>query len=135
MSNVLLLFLGFQLKHLIIDFFLQGQYQYKNKGTYGHFGGILHSALHAIGTFGLLSLVDTIPGIVAVVLSLFEGLVHYHIDYLKVQYTKKCQWSELDAENKCLKIFSNKYFLAIGVDQFLHQVTYIVIIGFIVLLV
>lgn len=42
----LLLILFLFTKHFIIDFLLQGQYQWKNKGTYGHPGGLLHSALH-----------------------------------------------------------------------------------------
>jgi len=34
------------LKHAVADFYLQSSYQYMNKGTYGHPGGIIHSAIH-----------------------------------------------------------------------------------------
>ena len=31
-------------KHALADFYLQTPYQYLNKGTYGHPGGLLHAA-------------------------------------------------------------------------------------------
>jgi len=46
-----LLLLALTVKHFIVDFPLQAHpYQYKNKGTYGHPGGLLHSGLHLVGT-------------------------------------------------------------------------------------
>lgn len=50
MMLTLLIFLLFT-KHFIVDFPLQWEYQWKNKGTYGHPGGIIHAALHGIGTY------------------------------------------------------------------------------------
>lgn len=48
---MLLLLLLLQIKHLVIDFLLQGPYQYLNKGTYGHWGGIQHAINHMVGTY------------------------------------------------------------------------------------
>jgi hypothetical protein len=50
---LLLLFLLFT-KHLILDFLYQPPYQWKNKGTYGHLGGIVHAGQHALATFSVL---------------------------------------------------------------------------------
>jgi len=37
-------------KHFICDFPLQANpWMYRNKGTYGHAGGLAHSALHGVG--------------------------------------------------------------------------------------
>ncbi|MCX6783368.1 MAG: hypothetical protein NTZ20_05315 [Candidatus Levybacteria bacterium] len=39
-----------QIKHFLIDWFLQFPYEYKNKGTYGHWGGIRHAFKNGFGT-------------------------------------------------------------------------------------
>ena len=39
-----------QAKHFLFDFVFQTPYQLKNKGTYGHPGGLLHAGLHAAGS-------------------------------------------------------------------------------------
>lgn len=121
---ILWLFLVFQVKHLIVDFFLQSEYQYKNKGTYGHAGGIIHSALHAAVTMFILF---WLIGPYSIPVMLAEFFVHYHIDWLKVKLTKNKGWAK--GFDDRLEIYSNDYFLALGVDQFLHQLTYIAIIA------
>lgn len=53
---MILLFILFQIKHFICDFPLQAfPYQYLNKGTYGHPGGLIHATIHYIGTYIILS--------------------------------------------------------------------------------
>jgi hypothetical protein len=43
------------IKHFICDFPLQAfPWIYRNKGTYGHIGGLTHALLHGIGTFTVL---------------------------------------------------------------------------------
>ena len=49
-------------------------------------------------------------------LLLFEFLVHYHTDWLKARTQRRRGWSQTDAI----------YWVAFGADQFVHQVTYIV---------
>ncbi len=103
-------------KHLVFDFFLQTAYQYRNKGIYGHPGGILHAGLHVFGTAFLFLFVY--PGAMLAALILAgEFVVHYHIDWTKEQVVKRLQ---LDTAH-----FG--FWWALGVDQFLHGATYVVI--------
>jgi hypothetical protein len=104
------------IKHLVFDFFLQTAYQYKNKGIYGHPGGILHAGLHVIGTSFLFLFVY--PGVaLAAQILIGEFIVHYHIDWTKEQIIKRMK---LAADNA-------GFWWALGIDQFLHGATYIVI--------
>lgn len=119
--NLLLIFLLFQFKHLIADFFLQIPYHYTNKGTYGHPGGIQHAFIHAC--WSMLVMCFWLPPIPLVLIAVGEMIIHYHIDWAKVQLTKKMKWSDLKAGH--LEIYSNNYFHALGIDQLLHQLTYI----------
>lgn len=111
-----------------MDFLLQTKYQYSNKGTYGHPGGIIHAQLHALASWMILFFLGYHANIIFW-LALAEAVVHYHIDWAKVQITKNCGWSKFDtgdAYNPAhLRIFSNNYFHALGFDQLLHQLTYI----------
>ena len=70
-----LLLIALLTKHLIVDFPLQAfPYQYKNKGTYGHPGGLLHAGLHLLGTFlVLVFFVSPIIAIILVVLYFVSG--------------------------------------------------------------
>ena len=78
-------------KHVVFDFFLQTLYQRKNKGIYGHPGGLLHSAGHALGT-GCIFLVIRPSLLVAVGIVLGEFVVHYHIDWCKEQIGDRMKW-------------------------------------------
>jgi len=104
------------IKHLVFDFFLQTAYQYKNKGIYGHPGGILHAGLHAFGTSFLFLYVYPGAALAAQIL-VGEFIVHYHIDWTKEQVVKRMRLTTEDAA----------FWWALGVDQFLHGATYIVI--------
>lgn len=106
-----------QFKHLLVDFPLQGAYQYSNKGTYGHPGGILHAALHAIATAIVLLSFQFSLGL-AVAVGFLELLVHYHIDWGKVNLNKKLGWGMNTHE---------QFWWLLGFDQFLHQITYLAI--------
>jgi hypothetical protein len=115
----LALLIFFQIKHLLIDFIFQNEYQWKNKGTYGHPGGILHSVLHSIATFWIL--VIAFPYGLSLILSLVDFLVHYHVDWFKMRYNKIKGWTATN---------SKEFWWLLGIDQFVHQMTYIVIIYF-----
>jgi hypothetical protein len=109
-------------KHFVVDFPLQAHpYQYKNKGTYGHPGGILHSGLHTVGTF-LVVYWFTVPAI-AILLALADGLVHYHIDWAKMNLNKKLGYGPTTHE---------EFWVLLGLDQLLHALTYIGIVFFLV---
>lgn len=113
--NVLALLL---LKHFVCDFPLQAfPYQYRNKGTYGHLGGILHSGIHVVGS--LLVLVWFTDMSTAIALSLLDGLCHYHIDYAKMNIGRIFN---LKPDN------SEMFWVLLGIDQLLHMATYYVMV-------
>jgi len=105
-------------KHVIVDFFLQTPYQWKNKGVYGHPGGLLHAGLHALGTCAVFVVV-TSSTLLAVGIILGEFVVHYHIDWAKERIGRHMKWG----------FHQNGYWRAMGIDQWLHQLTYVAIAG------
>jgi hypothetical protein len=114
-QSVLLLLLLLQVKHFLFDFVLQTPYQLRNKGTYGHPGGILHSGLHVLGTALVLPVVMPATELWIWVLA-GEFLVHYHIDWCKEQITRR--WGKGNGPF---------FWWMIGLDQLLHQFTYLAI--------
>ena len=117
LNAIMLLLVLFNLKHFVVDFLLQRSYQYSNKGTYGHPGGLLHAGLHAIGTWFCLFWVNPFW---AVVMGIFDAVVHYHIDWAKTNINSRFGWTATTHE---------EFWWLLGLDQLLHAVTYIIIIG------
>jgi len=119
------------LKHYIFDFPLQrSPALYSHKGKYGHLGGIKHAALHAWGTLIVMCFFAP-PGVLGLILALsvLDGLIHYHIDYLKVLVTRKFNWSQMKGgADPHLAIYNQNYFDAIGLDQLCHNATYILLV-------
>lgn len=113
MTELLILFLLFT-KHLVVDFPLQVPYHYQNKGTYFHPGGIDHAKLHGYGTFFVVIWFTTLP--VAAVIALFDVVIHYHIDWAKMNLNKKLGYGPTTHE---------QFWWLLGLDQYLHAVTYI----------
>lgn len=110
-----------QVKHFLCDYTLQDSYQLLNKGTYMHPGGLLHSGLHALLTMvAFLVVVPTL--ILGVGIVVGEFLVHYHIDWGKEQLIRYAGWTPGQTQ----------FWWAIGLDQLLHQLTYIVIAALLV---
>lgn len=113
--EVLVILALFATKHLIADFFLQGPYQYLNKGTYGHPGGIQHSLIHSI--FTLFIVLGFSPNL-AVFMAMLDFAIHYHVDWAKVQINNKYKWGANT---------HREFWWLLGVDQFLHTLTYLAI--------
>lgn len=116
---ILYLMFGLQLKHLLIDWCLQPPYEYLNKGKYGHWGGIRHSLKNAIGTvsvFASLLPVSLIFSKVIFIILIADFLIHYHVDWLKMNINKYMQYTPTNSEN---------FWRLTGIDQFIHQITYI----------
>lgn len=109
--------LGLLLKHFVIDFPLQTPFMYLNKGIYGHRGGLFHAWLHWIGTL-LVLLVCGVPFPLTLVMAGLDYLLHYHIDWAKVNLTKRFDLTPMNSE---------KYWWLLGFDQLLHQLTYLLI--------
>jgi len=106
------------IKHFICDFPLQASpWMYKNKGTYGHAGGIVHAAIHGAGTF--ISLIYWL-GSSAWIFALADMVIHYHIDWAKMNISMKF---DLKANN------SEWFWILLGFDQLLHHLTYFAIIA------
>ena len=103
-------------KHFLCDFPLQRPYQYQNKGIYGHPGGLLHAGIHMGGTFLVVCLFA--GAWAALALAVVDGAIHYHIDWGKNQINKRYG---LNAHS------GTAYWIVFGFDQFLHQLTYILI--------
>ena len=105
-----------QIKHYICDYPLQTAFQLNNKGTYLHPGGIVHAGLHALFTTTAFILA---PPTLLLGIGIVGGefLVHYHIDWVKEQIVRQNGWTTSQ----------NAFWWAIGVDQLLHYMTYLVI--------
>lgn len=116
------LFFLFALKHFIADFMLQTPFQYRNKGIYGHLGGIQHAFFHILGT-GIVLILCPTTLYYFLLLSILDGIIHYHIDYAVVNIKNRFNWNDTNAK---------PFWIVLGFDQFLHYSTYILIIGFIV---
>jgi hypothetical protein len=120
LNEALVLTLGLvallQVKHVIADFVLQSRYIIDNRRFYGHPGGLLHVAIHAAGSF-LALLIAGLPTLaVTMVLLLCEAVVHYHVDWAKDNLVQRFHLTPKDAP----------FWWATGVDQGLHQLTYLV---------
>ena len=109
---------AFELKHFLCDFVLQTAYQYRNKGRYGHPGGLVHAGLHVIGSFPVTLILTTSPELIALVLAA-EFVVHYHMDWFKEKINK---W-------RALKPDSALYWMVFGADQLVHQLTYVAMLA------
>ena len=115
-GTIVAIFLWLQVKHFIFDYVLQTPFQFRNKGTYGHFGGIMHSGLHALGTIPAFFILPARwPMAIAIVVG--EFVVHYHVDWLKEQSLRRMELTTSDAW----------YWRIYGIDQLAHQLTYVVI--------
>lgn len=118
---VLVVLVVLQVKHFICDYQLQTLYQLKNKGRYGHPGGIIHSGLHVVGTAAIFLVVTPTPWLGIAILT-GEFLIHYHVDWAKDNWIRQRGYTPADGA----------FWRAIGFDQFLHQLTYIAIAGILV---
>lgn len=112
-----------QIKHCYSDFVLQSYMQTVKKGEWLNPVGVSHSIEHGICTLVVLMLFCffvpiTVSAMIAV--TILEVISHYLIDFGKVKYgckdtTKHVFWSQF------------------GLDQLLHQLTYIAMIWYIIL--
>jgi hypothetical protein len=99
---------------MLADFFLQNAYIIRNRRFYGHPGGLLHVAIHLAGSLIALVVMGTPLGLLFALLAV-EALVHYHLDWFKDNFVARRNLTARDAV----------YWYATGVDQFLHQLTYL----------
>ncbi len=118
--EILALLLLFQIKHWYADFKIQTYMQTVKKGVWLDPIGISHSLDHAVATLVVLmifSLMHPLGAGAIVLLALIEGVIHYAIDYIKVKYGCK---------DNTKPLFWNQF----GLDQLAHQVTYLAMVGY-----
>jgi len=112
------------IKHAFADYVLQTRYQWMNKGTYGHPGGLVHVAAHVVLTTPVFAIVPGATlGLAALILGA-EFLVHYHVDWAKERLVRERGWTAADKQ----------FWHAIGFDQLAHGLTYVAIVWAIVAL-
>jgi len=117
---IILLALAYLLvKHTIADYILQTAYQFRNKGTYGHPGGILHSGLHIIFTLPVFAIMEPASALIGAMIIAGEFIVHYHLDWSKEQLVKHYALTHTD----------NMFWYFFGIDQLGHMLTYIAIVA------
>jgi hypothetical protein len=115
-GNITLLLILFQIKHFVCDWVIQTKEEVKYKGVYLHPVGVLHSLKHALATLIITNYFFSSD--IAILFTFIDGISHYHIDWLKQSIGKKLN----------LSIEDNRFWIAIGLDQMLHQFIYITII-------
>lgn len=117
MNETLILITLLFTKHFVVDFPLQTRFQWSNKGTYMHPGGLLHAGLHAFGTW--LCFFWYSPA-AAYYLGMIDGMLHYHIDWAKMNLNARMGWAPNTHE---------QFWWLLGLDQFLHALTYIALVA------
>lgn len=105
-------------KHAVADFFLQRAFMFKDKHVYGGLGGISHACIHGFLTF--VAVVICLPQhwFLAVIVGKIDAVIHYHIDYAKSNWNVKTQANPSET----------RYWVAFGLDQLLHHLTYVAIV-------
>lgn len=104
-------------KHAYVDFFIQTDEEVASKGLYGDKTGIWHSVKHGIGTLMVL-LLCAITVMDSLLLAILDSVIHYHVDWAKININKKYSYTAADPE----------FWRWIGVDQMLHAFTYLFIV-------
>ena len=98
-------------KHFLVDFKWQTDAMVQGKGIYGNPDGINHSFEHALFTVWI-TFWCTFNLPVALVLGLIDGVIHYHVDWVKMNYG-------------CRDITNKLFWEHLGLDQLAHALTYI----------
>ncbi|HEX4532700.1 MAG TPA: DUF3307 domain-containing protein [Rhizomicrobium sp.] len=114
---VLLALTVFQFKHFLCDFALQTPFQIDNKRYYGHIGGIIHSGLHALFSIPALFILTRSPQTI-LILIVAEFLIHYHADFFKARID----------QHYFLTGKTSSYWVIFGLDQLIHQLTYLAMV-------
>ncbi|WP_243403566.1 DUF3307 domain-containing protein [Shimia abyssi] len=112
---LLLLFAAFQIKHLVADFFLQNAKMIMGRERYWHMGRAQHAGIHVIFSILVLFVFGTSASLIFWI-ALIEFIVHFHIDWAKARISVDMNLSPDQP----------MYWYAMGTDQALHQLTYVV---------
>ena len=122
MDILLLLFL-LLVKHSYADFAIQTYLQTVRKGIYRDWVGITHSLDHvwtSIVALSIFSVFYPISILSILTVSLIEGTIHYHIDWIKVKFG-------------CKDNTSPAFWAQFGFDQLAHHFCYLGIAWYLLL--
>lgn len=133
--HALLLLVLLAVKHLVCDGPLQSAAMVRNKGIFLNWTGMLHSIYHAMGTFFMVLIAtavfaqDGFQNLLALasILALLDLLIHYTVDYTKVNVGDKHGWSRLHTlpEGTTGVLVTNvRFWWAFVADQCAHFATY-----------
>ncbi|GAA6176270.1 DUF3307 domain-containing protein [Sulfitobacter pacificus] len=117
LNSALLVLILLQGKHMFADYFLQTPRMLAGRSTYVHLGRTEHAALHAILSFLVLKICGATL-LFSVIICVVEWVAHYHIDWVKGCYSQRKKHGPTDAA----------YWRAFGLDQLMHQLTYVAMI-------
>ncbi len=121
--NILTMMTLLVIKHAIADFILQTPYQYRNKGRYGHPGGLVHAGIHGVLTVPVFVVTAPSTVLAGALIIAAEILIHYHVDWIKDNVIRWRGWTP----------DQYKFWVTLGIDQLAHYLTYIAIIAAILL--
>jgi hypothetical protein len=108
-------------KHWYIDFVNQSMEEVNGKGIYGNAAGLMHSIKHGLATSIIMYAFIT-DFSVSVILGLIDFVIHYHIDWAKININKRWNYT---VENP-------KFWAWLGADQLAHSITYLFLVWIIV---
>ena len=117
MTTEHLLLLGFTLfavKHYICDFVLQTNDMIQSKGHWGEWRGIVHSVYHGVGTMVVIGIMG-FGTVSCILMGLLDTVVHYHVDWAKQKLNSILKYT----------VDNPKFWNLLGLDQLLHQLTYV----------
>ena len=102
------------IKHYIADYIFNPALEPTDKHIYGSKGSLAHLGVHMV--FCFLALLPFLSLGVVIGCMIFDGVIHYHEDYVKTKYLHK------------RKGLSKRFRRAItGGDQLVHMLTYVAI--------
>lgn len=116
LQAALTVFFFLQFKHFLADFVWQTNQMVVEKGIYGARYGIYHSLIQSAGTFLAFAWLNPIVGLIA---AFIDFLAHYHIDWAKININKRYNYTPAD----------RKFWFWLGLDQLAHQITYVLLVG------
>lgn len=113
------------IKHFVADYFLQTPWMISEKADYGKPGGLFHAGEHAVLTWITLAILGF--GWLSFLMALIDGIIHYHIDWCKSNYLRgRFAFSLTPMDHT-----DTEYWWAMGLDQFAHYMTYVLIVWWI----
>ena len=120
--SIILLLVLLQTKHLLIDWIWQPPYEWQNKGTLFHPGGLIHAGKNALGTALCFWIFDFNLSALMMIFAI-DFTIHYVVDYCKMNINKIFGWGPTTHP---------QFWWLTGFDQYLHQMTYLFLVLFVI---